>query len=393
MQEMAEARQKLFKIFRRGADHRRGLHGHGGTVRLGGRLTNQPDGAVRRHSCFNPAGKVNLIVSINYRFLGRTGVKVSPLCFGTMSFGGDADESTSAKMFAACRDAGVNFFDCADVYNGGRAETILGELTEGCRDEVVLASKVYFPTSKDPNGRGLSSYHLVRSVEASLRRLRTDRIDIYYLHRFDDAMPLDEALRGLEMLIQQGKILYPAVSNFSAWQTALALGIADRHGWRRFACMQPMYNLAKRQAEVEILPLAAAEGLGVVSYSPLAGGLLTGKYGVKKRPDSGRLVDNKMYQVRYGAMSDYDLAERFTAFARQNGRSPVALALAWVAAHPAVTAPIIGSRNLDQLKACLASIEIRLSEEEYAAISALSPTPAPATDRNEESTGDYLGSR
>ena len=156
---------------------------------------------------------------MEYRFLGKTGIRVSKLGFGTMSFGGDAEPETARAMFDRCRDAGINFFDCADVYANGRSEEILGQLIAGCRDEIVLTSKGYFPTSKDGNARGSSRFHLVRAVEASLRRLGTDRIDVYYLHRFDDVTDLEETLRSLEILIQQGKILHPAVSNFSAWQT------------------------------------------------------------------------------------------------------------------------------------------------------------------------------
>ena len=191
---------------------------------------------------------------MDYRYLGRTGVKVSRLCFGTMSFGGDADQEASLAMYSRVRDAGINFFDCADVYVGGRSEEILGRLVKGSRDELVISTKAYFPTSSDANARGATRYHLVRAVEASLRRLDTDRIDVFFLHRYDDVTPLEETLRAVEMLVQQGKILYPAVSNFAAWQTARALGIAERWGWQPIACTQPMYNLVKRQAEVEIFP-------------------------------------------------------------------------------------------------------------------------------------------
>lgn len=330
---------------------------------------------------------------MEYRFLGRTGVRVSRLCFGTMSFGGDADEATSAALFARCRDAGINFFDCADKYSHGGAEEILGRLVEGCRDEVVIATKAYFASGDGPNDRGSSRYHLVRAVEASLRRLGTDRVDFFFLHRFDDVTPLEETLRGIELLVQQGKILYPAVSNFSAWQAARALGLAERFSWAPITCMQPMYNLLKRQAEVEILPLAEAEQLGVLTYSPLAAGLLTGKYGVDRRPDAGRVVDNPMYATRYGAPSYYEVADRFAAFARDRGHHPASLALAWVASHPAVTAPLVGARSLEQLEPCLRALEIDCTPELRAEISALSPEPAPATDRNEEGTEFSYGDR
>lgn len=318
---------------------------------------------------------------------------MSEICLGTMAFGGDANEAMAKKIFGRCRDAGVNVFDCADVYNGGRAEEILGRLVEGCRDEVVLTTKAYFPTAKGPNARGSSRYHLVRAVEASLRRLSTDRIDLYFLHRYDDATPLEETLRAMEMLVQQGKVLYPAVSNFAAWQTARALGVAERHGWAPLACIQPMYNLVKRQAESEIFPLCEAEGLGVLTYSPLGGGLLSGKYGVGRRPELGRIVDNEMYATRYGATSNFEVAERFTAVARERGIHPATLAVAWAASQPAVTAPIIGGRDLEQLEPCLAAAELDLDDALREEIAALSPAPALATDRNEEATEHNYGTR
>ena len=326
-------------------------------------------------------------------FLGTTGLRISALGFGTMSFGGDADEATAAAMFARCRDAGINFFDCADVYNGGRSEQILGKLTAACRDQVVITTKSYFPTGDGPNDRGSSRYHMVRAVEASLRRLGTDRIDMYFLHRFDDVTRLEETLRGVELLVQQGKIIYPAVSNFTAWQTVRTLGLAERFNWAPIVCTQPMYNLVKRQAEVEILPACQAEGLGCIPYSPLAGGLLSGKYSPGDRPDSGRLVDSLMYTTRYADPSYYEIAQRFGRLAAEHGVHPASLAIAWVASHPGVTAPLIGARNLDQLEPCLAAADIDMTAELRAQISALSPEPAPATDRNEEASDHNFGER
>ena len=326
-------------------------------------------------------------------FLGRTGVRVSTLAFGTMSFGGEAGERTAAQMFERCRAAGINLFDCADVYHQGRAEEILGRLVGRARDEVVLTTKAYFPTGPGQNDRGSSRHHLRRAVEASLRRLGTDYVDVFFLHRMDDRTPLEETLRELERLVEAGKIVYPAVSNFAAWQTARALGIAERHGWAPVCCVQPMYNLLKRQAEVEILPLCEAEGLGCLSYSPLAGGLLTGKYGRERRPEQGRIVDSAMYGVRYGAPSNFEIAERFTALAREHGYEPAALAIAWAGAHPAVTAPLLGARSVEQLDVCLKAAEVTMSDELYAAITALSPAPPPATDRNEEGSEHHYGAR
>jgi aryl-alcohol dehydrogenase-like predicted oxidoreductase len=323
---------------------------------------------------------------MEYRILGNTGVKVSALCYGTMSFGGEADDDTSAAMYRRCRDAGINFFDCANTYAGGRSEEILGRLMAGARNDLIITSKVYFPVGDDLNARGATRRHIMQAVEDSLHRLNTDRIDVYFIHHFDDETPLEETLRALDDLVSQGKILYPAASNFAAWQVVKSLGISERRGWARFECIQPMYNLVKRQAEVELLPMALSEKIGVISYSPLGGGLLTGKYGREQRPDSGRLMDNKMYQTRYGDPQVYDIAEKFADFARVRGYEPAALAVAWVASHPGITSAIIGSRNLQQLEGSLKAAEIPMTPELRTEVSALSPEPPPATDRNEERT-------
>jgi len=323
---------------------------------------------------------------MKYKDFGHTGVKISELCFGTMSFGAEADEKTSAAMFAYCREKGINIFDCADLYARGRSEEILGRLIKECREEVLITSKVYFPTGPDINAMGANRRHIMYAVEGSLRRLGTDRIDVYFIHRFDDITPLEETLRALDDLVHQGKILYLGLSNFAAWQVEKAMGLAALHGWAPVACIQPMYNLVKRQAEVEILPMAQAEKLGVLAYSPLAAGLLSGKYGKNRKPASGRLVENKIYQTRYGEEWVYEVAEKFTEFARQHGYNPVSLAIAWVGSHPAVTAPIIGARNVEQLKDAIAAVEIEMTEELRKEISRLSPEPAPATDRSEEKT-------
>lgn len=325
---------------------------------------------------------------MEYRLLGRTGVRVSSVGLGTMAFGGDADEAAAARIFAAALDAGVNLIDCADVYNAGRAEEVTGRLMRGKRDSLVLATKAYFPTGAGPNDRGASRYHLVRAVEASLRRLRTDRIDLYFLHRADDSTPIDETLRALEDLVRAGKILYPAVSNFAAWETMRALGVAERWGWQRAAVVQPMYNLVKRQAEVELLPMAVAEGLGVITYSPLGGGLLAGGYGVGRRPARGRLVDNPMYATRYGEPGYYGVADRFAAYCAERGLDPVTTAVAWVASHPAVTAPLVGGRSVAQVAPALAAARAPMGAAARREIAALSPAPPPATDRNEEGSGD-----
>lgn len=318
------------------------------------------------------------------KLLGRTGVHVSELCFGTMSFGGDADEAMSAALYAACRDAGITFFDCANVYSGGLSEEILGRLVAHERDEIILTSKVFGPMGDGPNARGNSRRAIALAIEASLRRLGTDRLDVYFVHQFDPSLPAEEILRGLEDVVRAGKVLYIGASNYAAWQIARALGISARHGWSRFDVLQPMYNLVKRQAEVEILPLAEAEDLAVIPYSPVGGGLLSGKFRPGVKPAGTRLSENAMYASRYGEDWVYDVAERFTAFAEARGVHPVSLAVAWVAAHPAVTAPIIGARNTDQLAASLGSLDIDMTPELRAEIAALSRTPPPPHDRLEE---------
>lgn len=321
---------------------------------------------------------------MKYKYLGKTGVQVSELCFGTMSFGEDADAETSEQMYRRCRDAGINFFDCANVYAGGKSEELLGKFIATEREEVIITSKVYFPTGSDPNARGASRRNIQLAVEKSLKRLNTDWIDVYFIHHFDEYTPIEETLRALDDLVRQGKILYPAASNFSAWQVMQALGISRYEMLARFEVLQPMYNLVKRQAEVELLPLAQAQGLAVIPYSPLGGGLLTGKYAEDTAPQVGRLLNNQMYQSRYHDDWMYSTAANFASFARSQGYSPAALAVAWVGHHPAVTAPIIGARNLVQLEDSLKSVEVEMTDALYEQVSGFSREPGVATDRTEE---------
>ena len=322
---------------------------------------------------------------MKFKSLGRTGVKVSELCFGTMSFGGDADETTSAAMYKASRDAGINFFDTADQYSKGRSEEILGRLMKGHREDLVVTTKCFNPTGEDTNARGTSRRHVARAVEASLKRLQTDRVEVLFLHHYDKRTPLEESVRALEDLVRSGKVLYPAVSNWSAWQTQRAVDLQEHHNWARLQLIQPMYSLVKRQAEVELLPMAEANGIGVIPYSPAAAGLLSGKYSGKQGAKAaGRLKSNKMYEARYGEEWAFETADKFVAFCKQKGLHPVSTAVAWVAAHPAITAPIVGARNLDQLKDSLNAVKIDMTSALRAEISALSRTPAPATDRLEE---------
>ena len=318
---------------------------------------------------------------MKFKPLGRSGVQVSELCFGTMSFGGDADEATSAAMYQACREAGINFFDCADQYNGGRSELILGRLMQGHRDDLVITTKCFNPVSDDINARGTSRRHVVRALEASLKRLGTDRVDVLFLHQFDRRTPIEEQMRALEDVVRSGKVVYPAVSNYAALQVQQPLGVQQEQGWARLQVIQPMYNLVKRQAEVEILPMAQANGVGVIPYSPGAAGLLSGKYSGQA---TGRLKTNKMYEARYGEEWVFEVAEKFVAYCAARNLNPVATAVAWVGAHPGVTAPIIGARNLEQLRDSLASVNVEMSAAMRAEIGDLSRTPPPATDRLEE---------
>lgn len=320
---------------------------------------------------------------MDYPLIGKTGMRSSKLAFGTMTFGGEADREASAALYQACRDAGVIHFDTADMYTKGESERILGELVKDHRDEVVIATKAYFPTGSGPNDRGASRRHLRRSVEASLARLQTDRVELFYIHKFDVNTDLEQVLRTLDDLVTRGMVLHPAVSNFAAWQVTKALGVQALRGFARIAALQPMYNAVKRQAEVELLPMAQSEGLAVFPYSPLGGGLLTGK----ALTGDARLARSQVYQSRYAPHLDEDRGTAFAAIARDAGLHPVTLAVAWVARHPAVTAPLLGARSVEQLTPALAAAEVTLDPEVVAKVNDLVPAPAPATDRTEEAMG------
>ena len=316
--------------------------------------------------------------------LGRTGVHVSALCFGTMTFGGDSDEATSKAVFSRCMDAGINFYDSASNYAGGRSEEILGGLIEGHRQELVITTKFASQSNKDLNYRSASRRSLMNTVERSLRRLRTDYIDVLFVHRADWDTDVEETVRALDDLVKQGKILYPAASNWPAWRIMKALGVARQEGRTGFRVLQPMYNLLKRQAESELLPMARAEGLGVIPYSPIAGGMLSGKYAGGAKPEVGRLLTNTRYQERYADPAITQAIEDFLAFAKERGHHPVSLAVAWVAGNPAITAPIIGARNLEQLEDSLGSLEIEMTPELWQELSDLTlPRPYP-TDRPDD---------
>ncbi|MCB1517365.1 MAG: aldo/keto reductase [Hyphomicrobiaceae bacterium] len=321
---------------------------------------------------------------MDYVAFGNTGIKVSQLCYGTMSFGGDADEVESGRLYAACRDAGINFFDTANVYSQGRSEEILGKLIKGERDNLIISTKGFGQMGGDINAKGSSRRNIALAIEQSLKRLGTDRVDVYFMHMWDPATPLEETLRALEKLVADGKVLYIGASNYAAWQIAKGLGISAKHDWPRFDVLQPMYNLVKRQAETEILPLAAAEKLAVMPYSPVGGGLLSGKYVGGAKPEGTRLTAMDMYAKRYGEDWVHQTAADYTAFCRERGLHPVSAAVAWVMRHPAITCPIIGARNVDQLKASLDAVDVPMDADLRAELAALSREPAIATDRREE---------
>ena len=327
---------------------------------------------------------------MKYKTIGRTGVQVSPLCLGTMTFGNEANEETANAIFQKCRERGLNFIDTADVYGKGQTEEMVGRLLKNCREEWIICSKFQGRTGTGPNQRGCSRRYLMRAVEASLLRLQTDRIEFYFIHNFDASTPLEETLVGLDDLVRQGKILYPAISNAAAWQIMKGLGISARLNLARFECIQPMYNLVKRQAEVEILPMAQGEEIGVISYSPIGAGLLSGKYLQGAAAAKGRISENQFYAVRYGDDSYQQTARRFVEHCASRQWNPATLAIAWAGAHPAITAPIVGARNLEQIETALAALDFPMTAELRQEIGALSLEPPLATDRRDEQMGLFI---
>ncbi|WP_019954574.1 aldo/keto reductase [Yoonia vestfoldensis] len=301
------------------------------------------------------------------------GTPVSRLTFGTMQFGGKADEAESAAMYDAARGVGINHFDTAVRYTEGAAETILGQLIKNERDKIYLATKVGY-TGGSGRANILAQFDICRS------QLQQDQIDLLYLHRFDDATPLEETFATMAELQSQGLIRQIGVSNYAAWQVMKAQAVARSFG-TRIDVMQPMYSLVKRQAEVEIFPMAQDQGIALVPYSPLGGGLLTGKYA---SGGTGRLTDDPRYAVRYGQGWMHDTADRLTAVARDVGTDPATLAVAWVMSHATRPSPIISARSLAQLRPSLAAADFTMSPALYDEITALSPAPPPATDRLEE---------
>jgi len=298
------------------------------------------------------------------RPLGSTGLHVSSLALGAMNLGSATDRPTSLRIVHRALDAGINLVDTADLYGAGASEEVVGEaLRDGRRDRVILATKAHFPTSDDPNDRGNSRRHLVRAVEASLRRLGTEWIDLFQLHRPDPLVPIEETLRALDDLVRQGKVRYVGTSSFPAWQIMEGLGVSERRGLVRFVSEQPPYNLLDRRIEHELVPMARRHGLALLTWSPLAMGMLAGRY----RRGSPAPADSRV--ARLGAIygervQDRALAaaERCIAIASEHGLDPAALALAWVRGQPGVTAPIVGPRTEEQLEGFLANSDIALDD-------------------------------
>ncbi|RYH08669.1 aldo/keto reductase [Tropicimonas sp. IMCC6043] len=301
------------------------------------------------------------------------GTEISSYCFGAMQFGAGADRSASEEMYAACRDAGINFFDTAHGYTEGLSETWLGEMVRPEREAVFFATKVAV-------SGGSGRQNILTQFDESRSRHALDCVDGLYLHRWDPNTPLEETFETLAVLREDGKIRYVGVSNFAAWQVMKAVCVASRLGLE-ISLLQPMYNLVKRQAEVELFPMATDQGIAVAPYSPLGGGLLTGKY---VEGSSGRLMTDQAYHRRYGETWMFDVAQALVGIGKEVGQSSATLAVAWVASNPAVTAPIISARSLEQLKPSLAAVGLTLDPTLRARITALSPTPGPATDRSEE---------
>lgn len=310
--------------------------------------------------------------------LGRTGLKVSEICLGTMTFGHQSDEAAAFAILDRAVESGVTFLDTADAYpvpptveTAGRTEEILGKWLRGKRDRFVVATKCRIKVGPGPNDEGLSRVHIHRAVEASLRRLGTDYIDLYQAHAPDLATPLEETLRAFDDLVRQGKVRYLGCSNFSAWQTALALGLSDRLGLERFCSVQPRYNLLFRDIEAELLPLCRDQGLGAIVYNPLAGGFLTGKY--KKLDDpspGGRFAlggkTGPLYRDRYWKETQLEEVRKLDAYFAGRGKKLTPVAVAWVLGQPGVTCAIVGASRPEQLADSLAGKDLNMDAEEMA---------------------------
>jgi aryl-alcohol dehydrogenase-like predicted oxidoreductase len=305
--------------------------------------------------------------------LGSSGLKVSRICLGGMTFGDAAwrpwtqSEEEARPFIKRALEHGINFFDTADMYSVGKSEEVLGRALKdfASRDKVVVATKAYYPMSADPNDRGLSRKHLLDSIDRSLRRLGTDYVDLYQIHRWDTETPIEETLRALDDIVTSGKARYLGASSMMSWQFARALYLADRHGWTRFVSMQNHYNLVYREEEREMMPLCRDEGIGVLPWSPLARGFLAGnrKRGAE-RTTTTREKSDAFAQELYYTDADYDVVDRVVEVAAAKGVAPAQVALAWLLRQPGVTAPIVGASKLEQLDQAVAALDVTLSDEE-----------------------------
>ena len=321
---------------------------------------------------------------MRYRQLGRSGLRVSVLTLGTMTFGGkgvfaktgETDLAGARRLVDRCIEAGINLFDTADVYSWGVSEEILGEALEGRRDRVLITTKARMTMGEGPNDAGLSRQHLIEACEASLKRLGTDWIDLYQLHEWDGQTPLEETLRALDDLVRAGKVRYVGCSNYAGWQLMKALGIAERRGLERFVSQQIHYTLEAREAEYELVPIAVDQGIGIMVWSPLAGGLLSGKYrrGQPHPPGSRHLTDWGEPPIRDEGRL-YAIVEELVAIGAERGVAPAVVALAWLLGRPGVATLVVGARSEAQLDANLAAAELELSAEEVARLERVSALP------------------
>ncbi len=306
--------------------------------------------------------------------LGKSGLKVSKICLGTMTFSREADKATSFAIMDAFVEAGGTFMDTANAYSRGASEATVGAwmADRGNRQDVIVATKVYGSMGDGPNDAGLSRIHILRAVEESLRRLRTDTIDLYQIHRWDPEAPPEETLRALDDLVRWGKVRYIGCSNLRAFQIDYFLRYADESLFSRFVSLQPHYNALNRSIELEVLPLCEREGLGVIPYNPLAGGMLTGKYRRgQELPEGARLQAYDTYNRRYYTDQAMDIVERFLEAAREKGMTPAQLALAWVLSESRITSPILGARTVEQLQDSLGALEKPLTPEDREQVPAI----------------------
>lgn len=313
---------------------------------------------------------------MEYRNLGRTGVKVSPLCLGCMLFGGRTEDADAIRIIDRALDAGINFIDTANVYNRGRSEEVVGKALKqnGKRDRVVLATKVHGRMADDdPNAWGNSRRHIIEQCEASLRRLQTDYIDLYQIHRPGSDVPIDETLRALDDLIRAGKVRYIGTSTFAAWQVVESLWVSKELGLNRFVTEQPPYHLLDRRIERELIPMARTYGLGIIPWSPLAGGFLTGKYNRDQKPPEGSRYDEHSAREDMFSEQAFAVLDVVRELAAAKGCTPSQLALAWVVQQPGVASPIIGPRTMEQLEDNLGALQVTITDEDRASLDKVAP--------------------